>query len=64
MPLITLVIYLIVIGVLLWLVNEYIPMDAGIKKIINVVVLVVVVLWILSLFLPLAGNLPNLRVGR
>jgi hypothetical protein len=64
MPLITLVIYLIVIGVLLWLVNTYIPMDAGIKKIINIVVLVVVVLWILSLFLPLAGGLPNLRVGR
>ena len=50
MPLVTLVIYLIVVGVLLWLINTYIPMAAPIKTIINVVVVVVVCLWLLRLF--------------
>ena len=50
MPLIQLVIILIIIGVLLWLMNTYIPMDAKIKTIINVLVVVVVVLWVCSLF--------------
>jgi hypothetical protein len=44
------VITLIVVGVLLWLVNTMIPMDANIKKIINVVVVICVVLWLLSVF--------------
>lgn len=48
MSLIGLVITLIVVGVLLWLVNAYIPMDSTIKKIINIVVIIVVVLWLLS----------------
>jgi len=63
MPLITIVIYLIVVGVLLWLVNQFIPMDGNIKKILNVVVIIVVVLWLLSLFLPL-GNLGTIRTPR
>jgi len=63
MPLITIVIYLIVVGVLLWLVNQFIPMDGNIKKILNVVVIIVVVLWLLSLFLPL-GNLGAIRTPR
>jgi O-antigen/teichoic acid export membrane protein len=46
----SLIITLVVIGVLLWLVNTYIPMDANIKKILNVVVLICVVLWLLSFF--------------
>jgi hypothetical protein len=50
MSLISLVITLIVVGVLLWLVNAYIPMDGKIKKILNVVVVVCVVLWLLSVF--------------
>jgi hypothetical protein len=50
MPLINLVIVLIVVGVILWLVNNYIPMDRKIKSILNVVVLIVVVLWLLSAF--------------
>ena len=48
MPLVSLVIALIVIGVLLWLVNTYIPMDAKSKQILNIVVIVAVVLWLLS----------------
>jgi hypothetical protein len=44
------VITLIVIGVLLWLVNTYIPMDANIKKILIAVVVICVVLWLLNMF--------------
>ncbi len=63
MPLISVVIVLIVIGILLWVVNTYIPMDAKIKQILNVLVVIVVVLWLLSLFLPI-GALNTVRVGR
>jgi len=50
MSLISLAITLIVIGVLLWLVNTYIPMDGKIKKILNVVVVICVVIWLLVAF--------------
>jgi hypothetical protein len=63
MPLISLIGVLVVVGVLLWLVNRYIPMEARIKQILNIVVLIAVVLWLLSVF----GVLPafsGIRVGR
>jgi hypothetical protein len=47
---ISLVITLIVIGVLLWLVNTYIPMDGKIKQILNIVVVICVIVWLLSAF--------------
>lgn len=50
MPLIQLVIILIIIGVLLWLVNTYIPLDPKIKTIINVLVVIVVILWLCQIF--------------
>lgn len=50
MTLVSLVITLIVVGVLLWLINSYIPMDSKIKQILNVVVVIVVILWLLALF--------------
>ncbi len=50
MPLVTLVITLIVVGVLLWLVNTYIPMDGKIKQILNAVVVIVVIIWLLRVF--------------
>ncbi len=62
MSLIGLVIVLIVVGVVLWLVNTYIPMDPKIKQILNVAVIIVVVLWLLSLFVPL-GSINAVRVG-
>ena len=62
MPLISLVITLIVVGVLLWLVNTYIPMDGKIKKILNVVV-IAVVLWLLSAF-GILGRAGDIRVPR
>jgi len=48
MPLINLVIALIVVGVLLWLINRYIPMASSIKAILNVVVVIAVVIWVLQ----------------
>jgi len=48
--LVTVVLVLIVIGVLLWLINTYIPMASSIKTIINVVVVLCVIVWLLSVF--------------
>jgi len=63
MSLLTVVLTLIVVGVLLWLLETYIPMDPTIKRIIVIVVIVAVVLWLLSAFGLLAG-LGNIRVGK
>ncbi len=63
MPLINLVVVLIVVGVLLWLVNSFIPMDRKIKQILNIVVVIAVVIWLLQVF-GLIGSLDNIRVGR
>lgn len=61
MPLLTVLIVLIVVGVILWLINNYIPMDRKIKNILNVVVVIVVVIWLLKVF-GLLGSLKNLQV--
>ena len=61
MSLISLIVTLIVIGILLWLVNSYIPMDGTIKKILNVVVVICVVVWLLSVF-GVLGQSGNIRV--
>jgi hypothetical protein len=61
--LINLIVILVVIGLLLWAVNSFIPMDAKIKSILNVVVIIAVILWLVSAFLPLAG-LGQVRIGR
>jgi hypothetical protein len=61
MSLISLVITLVVVGVLLWLVNAYIPMDGKIKKVLNVVVLICVIGWLLSVF-GVLGHAGTIRV--
>ena len=63
MPLIQLLEVLIVVGVLLWLVNRFIPMQGTIKSILNGVVVIAVVLWLLNVF-GLFHNLSNIRVGK
>ena len=63
MPLINLVIVLVVVGVVLWVINSYIPMQATIKKIINVVVVIAVIIWLLSVF-GVIGNLSTIRIGK
>ncbi len=61
MSLTTVLITLIIVGVLLWLVNTYIPMDGKIKRILNVVVVIVLVLWLLRAF-GLLDSLQNVRI--
>jgi hypothetical protein len=63
MPLINLVIVLIVVGVLLWAVNTYIPMDRKIKNILNIVVVIAVVVWLLRAF-GVLESLGMIQVGR
>jgi hypothetical protein len=62
MSLITIVVVLIVVGVLLWLINAYIPMQSTIKSILNAVVIIVVVLWLLQVF-GVLGSVGNVRVN-
>jgi len=61
MPLVQILLVLIVVGVLLWLVNSFIPMQSTIKGILNAVVVIVVVLWLLNVF-GLFHSLSNIRV--
>jgi len=63
MPLIQLVIALVVVGVILWLINSYILMQATIKKILNAVVVIAVIIWLLSVF-GVIGNISSIRIGR
>jgi uncharacterized membrane protein len=63
MPLIQVVLVLIVVGVVLGLINRYIPMAGSIKSILNAVVVIVVVLWLLNVF-GLLGYLTKLHVGK
>jgi 1-acyl-sn-glycerol-3-phosphate acyltransferase len=55
MSLISIILVLVIVGVILWLVNTYIPMDRKIKQILNVVVVILVILWLLRAFGLLSG---------
>jgi hypothetical protein len=60
--LLNIILVLIVVGVLLWLVNNYIPMDSKIKSILNAVVVILVVIWLLQAF-GVLGSLNSVRVN-
>jgi hypothetical protein len=62
MPLINVVVVLIVVGVILWLINRFIPMQVTIKSILNGVVVIAVVLWLLNVF-GLFSSFSHIRVG-
>jgi hypothetical protein len=62
MSLITIIVALIVVGILLWLINAYIPMQSTIKSILNAVVVIVVVIWLLQVF-GVLGSIGNVRIG-
>jgi len=51
-----------VIGVIMWLINAYIPMQSGIRKILNVVVVIAVILYVLAVF-GVLGHFTNIRLG-
>ncbi|MGB6562811.1 MAG: Thivi_2564 family membrane protein [Candidatus Binataceae bacterium] len=57
MTLVDIVLVLVVVGLILWLVNTYVPMAGGIKSLLNVVVFVVVLIWVLQVF-GLVGAIP------
>ncbi len=61
MSLISVVVVLVVVGVALWLINTYIPMDSKIKSILNVVVIIVVAIWLLQAF-GILGNINDVRI--
>jgi hypothetical protein len=63
MPLLQVVLVLVVVGVLLWLVDRFIPMASSIKSILNAVVTIAVVLWLLNIF-GLMHYLTNIRIGK
>ena len=63
MSLVSVVVILIVVGVLLWLVNTYIPMDGKIKGILNAVVVIAVVVWLLQIF-GLLDTITNIHIGK
>ncbi len=62
MSLVSIVIVLIVVGVLLWLINSYIPMDGKIKQILNIVVVIAVIIWLLRAF-GVWGQVAAVQVG-
>jgi hypothetical protein len=62
MSLITILLVLIVVGVILWLINTYIPMQGTIKSILNAVVVIVLVIWLLQAF-GVLGELGRVRIG-
>ena len=63
MDLISLVVTLIVVGVLLWLVNNYIPMDGQIKRLLNAVVVISTVIWLLNAF-GVLNSIRGVHVGK
>jgi hypothetical protein len=62
MPLLQILIVLVVVGLLLWLVNSFIPMQGTIKSILNAVVVIAVVLWLLNIF-GLFHSFSHIRIG-
>lgn len=62
MSLLTVVMVIVVVGVLLWALNNFIPMDAKVRSILNAVVVIVLILWLLQAF-GIIGSLGAIRVG-
>ena len=50
MPLLNVLIAIIIVGFLLWIINTFIPMDRTIKKIFNLVVVIILIVWLLKVF--------------
>jgi hypothetical protein len=61
MSLIGLIVTLVIVGLILWLINSYIPMDQKIKTILNVAVVIVVILWLIQAF-GLLGPLGDIKI--
>lgn len=62
MSLLTIILVIVVVGVLLWAINSFIPMDSKIKSILNIVVVIALIIWLLQAF-GILGSLSGIRVG-
>ena len=60
MPIFQIILVFVVVGLVLWLINSYVPMDAAIKKLMNIAVIVLMVIWLIYLIFP---GLWHMRVG-
>jgi hypothetical protein len=64
MPILTFIVVVVVIGVIMWLINTYIPMEANIKKFLNIGVIILLVLWLLyAVFGGSLGSINTMRIG-
>ena len=61
MPILTILITLVVAGIILYLINRYIPMDGKIKSILNIVVVIILIIWLLKVF-GIWGGMANTTV--
>jgi predicted membrane protein len=62
MSLLSLVVAIVLVGVVLWAINNFIPMDGKVRSILNAVVVIVLVIWLLQAF-GVLGSLSSVRVG-
>ena len=62
MDILPILITIVVVGVLLWLVNRYIPMDGKIKNILNIVIVICLIIWLLKAFGIIGGSAPHVNV--
>jgi hypothetical protein len=63
MPLVNIVLIIVLVGLVMWLINTYIPMAAGIKSLLNIVVFVVVLIWVLRIF-GVVTDIPGLHIPK
>jgi hypothetical protein len=61
MPILTVLLVIILVGVLLWLINTYLPMDGKIKTILNIIVVIILVIWLLKAF-GVWGDIGSVRI--
>lgn len=62
MPILTIILIIVLVGVLLWALNSFVPMDPKVKSILNIVVVILLIIWLLQAF-GLIDGLLNVRVG-
>jgi len=63
MPLVNIVVVLIIVGVVFWLINQYVPMAGSIKSILNAVIVIAVIVWLLNVFGFLTTTTPRIHIG-
>ncbi len=61
MSILTIIVVILVVGIILWLINSYIPMQRTIKNILNAVVVIVLVVWLLKEF-GVLNSLQNIQI--